>query len=307
MGMTEKQEASDVRANTTRADLIAQDEYEITGHKWFMSAPMCDAFLILAQAHGRPHLLSRAPLSSRRPAQRLASPEAEGQARQPIECLIRGRIRQGLRLADRRGRRGVPTIIEMVQLTRLDCVSSSAGLMRMGLALAMHHARHRSAFQKKLVDQPAMRSTLADLALSVEGTAAVTLRLARAFDRMGEEPSEAAYARLMTPAVKFAVCKAAPGFLYETMECLGGNGYVEDSPLTPGFIAKRRSTRSGKAPATSWRSTCCAPRAATGTRHMACSPSFRARRRGSPASSKLRRSASKAVSPDPMPRALRAS
>ncbi|MFI4997280.1 MAG: acyl-CoA dehydrogenase family protein, partial [Hyphomicrobiales bacterium] len=110
-------------------------------------------------------------------------------------------------------------------------IGSSAGLMRMGLTLAMHHARHRTAFQKKLVDQPAMRATLADLALSLEGAVAVALRLACAFDRSGEEPSERAYARLLTPAIKFAVCKTAPGFLYETMECLGGNGYVEESPL----------------------------------------------------------------------------
>jgi putative acyl-CoA dehydrogenase len=127
--------------------------------------------------------------------------------------------------------RGVATIIEMVQLTRLDCVSSSAGLMRMGLALATHHARHRSVFQRKLVDQPAMRATLADLALIVEGAVAIALRLAQAFDRMSEDPSQAAYARLITPAMKFSVCKAAPGFLHETMECLGGNGYVEESPL----------------------------------------------------------------------------
>jgi putative acyl-CoA dehydrogenase len=231
MGMTEKQGGSDVRANTTRADLVAQDEYEITGHKWFMSAPMCDAFLILAQAAGglTCFLAPRFRPDGRLNALHLQRLKDKLGNRSNASSEVEFAKAFAWRIGEEG--RGVPTIIEMVQLTRLDCVSSSAGLMRMGLALAMHHARHRSAFQKKLVDQPAMRATLADLALSVEGTAAVTLRLARAFDRMGEEPSEAAYARLMTPAVKFAVCKAAPGFLCETMECLGGNGYVEESPL----------------------------------------------------------------------------
>ncbi len=129
--------------------------------------------------------------------------------------------------------RGVRTIIEMVQLTRLDCVSSSAGLMRMGLALAMHHARHRTAFQRKLVDQPAMRATLADLALTVEGAVALRLGGCRAPStaQARMRPRRALCSCLMTPAIKFAVCKAAPAFLYEAMECLGGNGYVEESPL----------------------------------------------------------------------------
>jgi putative acyl-CoA dehydrogenase len=196
-----------------------------------MSAPMCDAFLVLAQAQGgltcflMPRFRPDGALNGLH-LQRLKDKLGNrSNASSEVEFANAFAWRVG------EEGRGVPTIIEMVQLTRLDCVSSSAGLMRMGLALAMHHARHRTAFQRKLVDQPAMRATLADLALAVEGAVAASLRLSRAFDRSGEDQGESAYARLVTPAVKFAVCKAAPGFLYEAMECLGGNGYVEESPL----------------------------------------------------------------------------
>jgi putative acyl-CoA dehydrogenase len=126
--------------------------------------------------------------------------------------------------------RGVRTIIEMVQLTRLDCALGSAGLMRMALAQAVHHARHRSVFQRRLADQPMMRSVLADLALEMEAAVALVMRLARAFDHP-DDAAEAARARLLTPAVKYFVCKSAPAFIYEAMECLGGNGYVEEAPL----------------------------------------------------------------------------
>jgi putative acyl-CoA dehydrogenase len=126
--------------------------------------------------------------------------------------------------------RGVRTIIEMVQLTRLDCALGSAGLMRMALAQVAHHARHRSVLQRRLADQPMMRSVLADLALEVEAAVALVMRLAGAFDHP-EDPAEAARARLLTPAVKYWVCKTVPAFIYEAMECLGGNGYVEEAPL----------------------------------------------------------------------------
>ena len=154
---------------------------------------------------------------------------------------------------------GVRTIIEMVQLTRLDCVVASAGLMRFALAQATHHARWRRVFQRRLIDQPLMRAVIADLALEVEGATALAFRLARAVDRAATDPLEAAYARLVTPAAKFLVCKTAPGFVYEAMECLGGNGYVEEWPLARP-IGRRRSMRSGKGRAMSWRSTCCARR-----------------------------------------------
>jgi putative acyl-CoA dehydrogenase len=128
--------------------------------------------------------------------------------------------------------RGVRTIIDMVQLTRLDCAIASAGLMRMALAQAIQHARHRTVFQRRLADQPLMRAVLADLALEMEGVVALVFRLCRAFDRAADDPLEAAYARLLTPAVKYWVCKSAPGFVYEAMECLGGNGYVEEGVLS---------------------------------------------------------------------------
>jgi putative acyl-CoA dehydrogenase len=127
--------------------------------------------------------------------------------------------------------RGVRTIIQMVQLTRLDCAIASAGLMRMASAQALHHARHRTVFQKRLAEQPMMRSVLADMALEVEAATALTMRLCRSFDLAAGDQGEAARARLLTPAVKFWVCKRAPAFLYEAMECLGGNGYVEESLL----------------------------------------------------------------------------
>jgi len=125
----------------------------------------------------------------------------------------------------------VRTIIEMVQLTRVDCVISSAGMMRMALAQALHHARHRTVFQKRLADQPMMRTLLADMALEVEGATALMMRLCRSFDLAGSDANEAARARLLTPAVKYWICKTAPGFIYEAMECLGGNGYVEETML----------------------------------------------------------------------------
>ena len=127
--------------------------------------------------------------------------------------------------------KGIRTIIQMVQLTRQDCAIASAGLMRSGLAQALHHARHRSVFQKHLADQPLMQAVLSDMALHVEASIALVMRLCRAFDRAPDDASEAAYMRLLTPAIKYWVCKSAPGFLYEAMECLGGNGYVEEGIL----------------------------------------------------------------------------
>jgi putative acyl-CoA dehydrogenase len=126
---------------------------------------------------------------------------------------------------------GIRTIIQMVQLTRLDCAIASAGLMRASLAQALHHARHRSVFQKHLADQPLMQSVLADMALQVEASVALVMRLARSFDRARNDAKEAARMRILTPAVKYFVCKSAPAFAYEAMECLGGNGYVEESVM----------------------------------------------------------------------------
>ena len=231
MGMTEKQGGTDVRANTTRADPKAGDEYALTGHKWFMSAPMCDAFLVLAQAPGglTCFLLPRFRPDGSLNALRLQRLKDKLGNRSNASSEVEFHEAFAWRIGEEG--RGVRTIIEMVQLTRLDCAVASAGLVRMGLALAMHHAQRRSVFQKKLFDQPAMRTVLADLALESEAMTGLALRAAHSFDLQGTDDHEAAYARLVTPAAKFGICKAAPRLLYEAMECLGGNGYVEESAL----------------------------------------------------------------------------
>jgi putative acyl-CoA dehydrogenase len=229
MGMTEKQGGTDVRANTTRATL-ASDGYLVTGHKWFLSAPMCDAFLVLAQA---PVGLTCFLMPRFRPdgsvnALRLQRLKDKLGNRSNASAEVEFTEAFAWRVGEEG--RGVRTIIEMVQLTRLDCALGSAGLMRMALAQALHHARHRSVFQRRLADQPMMRSVLADLALEMEAVVALVMRLARAFDHP-DDAVEGARARLLTPAVKYFVCKSAPAFIYEAMECLGGNGYVEEAPL----------------------------------------------------------------------------
>jgi putative acyl-CoA dehydrogenase len=232
MGMTEKQGGTDVRANTTAAEPTGNGgpgaEYVVTWHKWFMSAPMCDAFLVLAQAPGgiscflMPRILPDGTVNALR-FQRLkdklgnrsnASSEVEFEAAHAWLIGEEGR--------------GVATIIEMVTCTRLDCAVGSAGLMRLTLANAIHHCRHRTVFQKHLVDQPLMAQVLADLALDVEAATALSFRLARSFDR-ASDPHAAAWRRLMTPVTKYWVCKMGPALAYEAMECMGGNGYVEES------------------------------------------------------------------------------
>ncbi|MFN5688571.1 acyl-CoA dehydrogenase family protein, partial [Bradyrhizobium sp.] len=225
---------TDVRANMTTAER-AVDGYRITGHKWFMSAPMCDAFLVLAQAESgltcffMPRFTPDGAVNALR-FQRLKDKLGNrSNASSEVEFAGAYAVRVG------EEGRGIRTIIQMVQLTRQDCAISSAGLMRSGLAHALHHARHRSVFQKHLADQPLMQAVLADMALHVEATVALVMRLCRAFDRMPDDLKEAAYMRLLTPAIKYWVCKSAPPFLYEAMECLGGNGYVEDGILARHF------------------------------------------------------------------------
>jgi putative acyl-CoA dehydrogenase len=230
MGMTEKQGGTDVRSNTTRAEPTG-DGYRITGHKWFMSAPMCDAFLVLAQAEEgltcffMPRFAPDGSVNAIQ-FQRLKDKLGNrSNASSEVEFVGAYAVRVG------EAGRGIRTIIQMVQLTRQDCAIASAGLMRSGLAHALHHARHRSVFQKHLADQPLMQAVLSDMALHVEATIALVMRLCRSFDRTPEDPNEAATMRLLTPAVKYWVCKSAPAFLYEAMECLGGNGYVEEGIL----------------------------------------------------------------------------
>jgi putative acyl-CoA dehydrogenase len=230
MGMTEKQGGTDVRTNTTRA-VPAGDGYAITGHKWFMSAPMCDGFLVLAQAAGglscflmprfRPDGSVNA-LHFQRLKDKLGN---RSNASSEVEFAEAFAWRVGVE------GHGIRTIIQMVQLTRLDCAIASAGLMRMALAQALHHARHRTVFQKRLADQPMMRTVLADMALAAEAAVALVMRLCRSFDLAAIDPHEATRARLLTPAAKYWACKIAPAFVYEAMECIGGNGYVEDSLL----------------------------------------------------------------------------
>ncbi|OPY97247.1 DNA alkylation response protein [Bradyrhizobium sacchari] len=230
MGMTEKQGGTDVRANMTRA-VRDGDAYRITGHKWFMSAPMCDAFLVLAQADSgltcffMPRFAPDGSVNAIQ-FQRLKD-KLGNRSNASSEVEFVGAYAQAV---GEEGK-GIRTIIQMVQLTRQDCAIASVGLMRSGLAHALHHARHRSVFQKHLADQPLMQAVLSDMALHVEASAALVMRLCRAFDRTPHDASEAAYMRLLTPAVKYWTCKSAPAFLYEAMECLGGNGYVEDGIL----------------------------------------------------------------------------
>ncbi|WP_027530022.1 acyl-CoA dehydrogenase family protein [Bradyrhizobium sp. WSM3983] len=230
MGMTEKQGGTDVRANMTRA-VRDGSSYRITGHKWFMSAPMCDAFLVLAQAEAgltcffMPRFAPDGSVNAIQ-FQRLKD-KLGNRSNASSEVEFVGAY------AERVGEegKGIRTIIQMVQLTRQDCAIASTGLMRSGLAHALHHARHRSVFQKHLADQPLMQAVLSDMALHVEASTALVMRLCRAFDRTPHDAAEAAYMRLLTPAIKYWTCKSAPPFLYEAMECLGGNGYVEDGIL----------------------------------------------------------------------------
>jgi putative acyl-CoA dehydrogenase len=234
MGMTEKQGGTDVRSNVTRA-MRDGNGYRITGHKWFMSAPMCDAFLVLAQTDEgltcffMPRFV---PDGSVNAIQFLRLKDKLGN-RSNASSEVEFAGAYATRIGDEG--RGIRTIIQMVQLTRQDCAIASAGLMRSGLAHALHHARHRSVFQKHLADQPLMASVLADMALHVEASIALVMRLCHAFDRAPDDPAEAAYMRLLTAAIKYWVCKSAPGFLYEAMECLGGNGYVEEGILARHF------------------------------------------------------------------------
>jgi putative acyl-CoA dehydrogenase len=228
MAMTEKQGGSDVRANTTHAEPIADDAgwYRLTGHKWFCSAPMCDAFLTLAYAKGglTCFLLPRwLPDGSRNAGFRLVrlKDKLGDRSNASSEVEYHGALAQRIGGEGR----GVATIIRMVQHTRLDCVVGSAGQMRAALAQALWHTAHRSAFQKRLIDQPAMAAVLADMAVESEAATALSLRMAQAFDE--NDP----LARLLTPIAKYWVCKRTPGFVNEAMECHGGAGYVETGPM----------------------------------------------------------------------------
>ncbi|GGS98979.1 DNA alkylation response protein [Streptomyces chromofuscus] len=233
MGMTEKQGGSDVRTNTTTATPTAEPGvYTLRGHKWFTSAPMCDVFLVLAQAPDGlscflvPRVLPDGSRNAFR-IQRLKD-KLGNRSNASSEPEFDGTVAW---LVGPEGQ-GVKTIIEMVNCTRLDCVMASATLMRRTLVEAGHHARHRSAFGARLVDQPLMRNVLADLALESEAATTLTLRLAGAADRaVRGDTGEAAFRRIATAVGKYWVTKRGPAFTAEALECLGGNGYVEDSGM----------------------------------------------------------------------------
>ncbi len=237
MAMTEKQGGSDVRANSTRAVPLSGRgggqgaEYLLTGHKWFCSAPMSDAFLTLAQAPGglSCFLVPRWLADGERNRIQLQRLKDKLGNRSNASAEIEYREAWARRLGEEG--RGVAVILKMVQLTRLDVALCSAGLMRRALIEALHHAAHRRAFQKTLIDQPLMQNQLADLALESEAASLLVLRLARAFDRAEADPAEAAFARVATPVAKYWLAKRAPGFVFEAMEVLGGNAYVEESVL----------------------------------------------------------------------------
>jgi len=235
MGMTEKQGGTDVRTNATTAEPIAAGAgggtHRLVGHKWFMSAPMSDAFLVLAQAPGGlscflvPRFLPDGTVNALH-FQRLKD-KLGNRSNASSEVEFEGAESW---LVGEEGR-GIPAIIEMVTATRLDCAISSAGLMRLALASALHHTRHRTVFQRRLVDQPLMTQVLADMALDVEAATALSFRLAAAVDAAPHDERQRAWVRLMTPVTKLWVCKLAPALVYEAMECLGGNGYVEEGLL----------------------------------------------------------------------------
>ncbi|HLT29477.1 MAG TPA: isovaleryl-CoA dehydrogenase [Myxococcaceae bacterium] len=235
MGMTEKQGGSDVRSNATRAYPLEQPgpgrRYALVGHKWFFSAPMSDLFLVLAQTDAGiscfllPRHLPEGPRNAIR-IQRLkdklgdwsnASSEVEFQGAEAFMVGAEGR--------------GIATILEMVSLTRQDCMIGSSAQMRQALIQAIHHARHRAAFGKRLSEQPLMQNVLADLALESEAHTALSARLARAVGHSGRDAHEAALSRVVTAIGKYWICKRTPAFVNEAQECLGGAGYIEESIL----------------------------------------------------------------------------
>ncbi|MCU4183608.1 isovaleryl-CoA dehydrogenase [Acidiferrimicrobium sp. IK] len=232
MGMTEKQGGSDVRANTTYAEPSgSHGSHHLTGHKWFCSAPMSDLWLMLARSPGglSCFLVPRwAPDGTRNAVilQRLKD-KLGNKSNASSEIELEGAAAY---LVGEEGR-GVATIIEMVSHTRLDCVIGAASGMRQAVAQAVHHAAHRRAFGKELIDQPLMQVVLADLAVESEAATTLMLRLARAYDQAGSDEHERAFRRLGTAIAKYWVCKRQPPLVAEALECLGGNGYVEESIL----------------------------------------------------------------------------
>ncbi|HVN33713.1 MAG TPA: isovaleryl-CoA dehydrogenase [Casimicrobiaceae bacterium] len=230
MGMTEKQGGSDLRSNTTTASPVGGREYAIVGHKWFFSAPMSDAFLILAQAPGGLSclFLPRFTPDGAQNAIRIQRLKDKLGDRSNASSEVEFDGARAWLVGDEG--RGVRIILEMGTYCRLDCVLGTAGLIRQCVSQAIHHARHRSAFGRELVDQPLMRNVLADLALESEAATALAMRLAGAFDAQTDTHSTL-LRRILTPAAKYWVCRRGPALAAEAMEVLGGNGYVEEGPM----------------------------------------------------------------------------
>jgi putative acyl-CoA dehydrogenase len=238
MGMTERQGGSDVRTNTTQARPVGARgpgrEYRLSGHKWFLSAPMCDAFLVLAQAPGGLSCLLVPRFQPDGSVNRLRLQRLKDKCgnRSNASSEVEFEAAYG-QLVGEEGR-GIPTILEMGVYTRLDNAIGSAGLMRQCVSQAIHHARERRAFGRLLAEQPLMRNVLADLALECEAAVMLTMHLARGFDQLADEGATL-LRRVLTPVVKYWICKRAPAVCAEAMEVLGGNGYVEDGPIARRF------------------------------------------------------------------------
>jgi putative acyl-CoA dehydrogenase len=232
MGMTEKQGGSDVRTNVTKAELIesGSNRYVLEGHKWFFSAPMCDAFMVTAQAKGgiSCFFVPRWLPDNKKNAIRIQRLKDKLGNRSNASSEVEFHGAQGWLIGEEG--RGIPTIIEMATYTRLDCALGSTGLMHQAVAQAVHHAGMRTAFGRLLIDQPLMKNVLADLILEVEGATALAMRIAHAFDRQ-DDPEEGRFRRIVTPAVKYWICKRGASVSVEAMEVLGGNGYVEEGTM----------------------------------------------------------------------------
>jgi putative acyl-CoA dehydrogenase len=235
MAMTEKQGGSDVRANTTVARPANGGgpgaEYELTGHKWFMSAPMCDAFLVLAQAPGGLSCFFMPRFTPDGERNRIHLQRLKDKLGNRSNASSEVEFRGAWSLLVGEEGRGVPTIIEMVNHTRLDCVLGGAGAMRAGVAQAIHHCSQRAAFGKLLIEQPLMRNVLADLAVESEAATVAAMRLARSYDEAPGSDQAFEFRRLANAVLKYWLNKRAPAHTAEALECFGGNGYVEDSGM----------------------------------------------------------------------------
>lgn len=230
MGMTEKQGGSDVLSNTTHAERLADDSYRLVGHKWFFSVPQSDAHLVLAQAKGglSCFFVPRFLPDGQRNSVRLERLKDKLGNRSNASAEVEFQDAVGWRLGEEGD--GIRHILKMGGMTRLDCALGSHGLMRRAFSVAIYHAHQRQAFGKPLIEQPLMRQTLSRMALCLEGQTALLFRLARAWEQR-REAKEALWARLFTPAAKFAICKQGIPFVAEAMEVLGGMGYCEESEL----------------------------------------------------------------------------